>query len=45
MNTPTRNLENDHLYILRLIAIMQIVAMHSNKDTVYIVNLEGFYHQ
>ncbi len=52
MNTATQNLENDHVYILRLIDVMEKMVLNCATDTAHIemvVNLiktyaDGFHH-
>jgi len=52
MNTATQNLENDHVYILRLIDVMEKMVLNCATDTAHmelVVNLiktyaDGFHH-
>jgi len=52
MNTATQNLENDHVYILRLIDVMEKMVLNCASDTAHmelVVNLiktyaDGFHH-
>lgn len=52
MNTATQNLENDHIYILRLIDVMEKMVLNCATDTAHmemVVNLiktyaDGFHH-
>ena len=52
MDTATKNLENDHEYILRLIAVMEIMVLTVSTDLKHIemvVNLiknyaDGYHH-
>ena len=52
MNTATQNLENDHVYIIRLIDVMEKMVLNCATDTAHlelVVNLiktyaDGFHH-
>jgi hemerythrin-like domain-containing protein len=39
MNTATENLENDHVYILQLTDIMEVIAESKNPDTGHIARI------
>lgn len=39
MNTATRNLEDDHVHILRLIDVMEYIALHNVSDVAHLESI------